>query len=376
MKRPLRILHIFGRMDVGGAELRTLELMKAADRSHYHFQFCTLSGLPGRLDDEIRRLGGEVFPCPLDAVFPARFVALLRRVAPDVVHSHVHHASGLVLRLATWTGVPMRVAHFHSTGDGRPSTLRRRLQRAFMRRWIDAHATHVLAVSEAAMKSAWRADWRNDQRCRIVYDGFDTTRFHDLPPREEARRKLGFAQEEKLAIHVGSMQPAKNHLRLVDIFLQVARSEPSAHLLVVGRRDQRIEAAIRSRARAAKMADRIRILGERDDVPLLLRAANVLVFPSVREGLPGAVLEACAACTPVVASDLGGVLEIAAHFPEHVTPLPLSAPDPTWAAAITARWQEPAPTAPNCPIVGTVFDVRTCLELHCAVWEGSVNDRS
>ena len=203
MTRPLRILHIFRHMVRGGAELRTLELMEAIDRNRYQFQFCTLSDLPGQLDDDIRRLGGEIFPCRLDATFPARFLALLWRIRPDAVHSHVYLSAGLMLRLAALAGVPTRIAHFHSTGDGRPSTPRRRLQRGFMRRWIDAHATHVLAVSEAAMEATWHDTWRTDPRCRIVYDGFDTTKFLGLPSRDEARTKLGFTKDEKLCIQIG-----------------------------------------------------------------------------------------------------------------------------------------------------------------------------
>lgn len=374
--RPLRILHVFRRMDRGGAELRTVELMNALDRSRFQFQFCTLSGLPGHLDSRIRKLDGEVFPCRLDAAFPARFLALLRRTKPDVVHSHVHLSSGLMLRLAALAGVSSRIAHFRSTGDGRPSDRIRRLQRAVMRRWIDAHATGVLAVSEAAMEGSWSEAWRSDPRCHVVYAGLDTRRFLDLPAPERIRRDLGFADHEKLCIHVGSMQPAKNHGRLMEIFTRVALDVPAARLLLVGRRDERIEAAIRNRARAEGLDERVTILGERDDVALLLRAADLMIFPSVREGLPGAVLEACAVGTPVVASDLPGIREIATRLPGPITILSLSDSDRAWAGAVVAELSAPRPRGAACPIAGTVFDIQSSVVRHCALWEGTRHEPS
>jgi hypothetical protein len=114
-----------------GAELRNLDILRNIDRGKFVLHYCVLSGLPGELDDEIRDLGGEVHCCGLGPSFAARFRRLLRAQAYRVVHSHVHSSSGYFLRLAYACAVPVRVAHFRSTSDGRRPTLRRRLQQAW-----------------------------------------------------------------------------------------------------------------------------------------------------------------------------------------------------------------------------------------------------
>ncbi|MEW5919271.1 MAG: glycosyltransferase, partial [Gemmatimonadota bacterium] len=164
-------------MTYGGAELRTLDVMRAIDPREVRFHFCTLSGQDGTLDDTIRAAGGTVNPCPLDLGFPHRFARLLTEREIDVVHSHVHYPSGLMMRVAARRRVPVRVTHFRNTHDGRRLTPRRRAQRALLRRWIDRYATDILAVSEGAMSEAWHPAGRRDGRCRVIYNGIDIEAF-------------------------------------------------------------------------------------------------------------------------------------------------------------------------------------------------------
>ncbi len=173
---PIRILHIFGTMDRGGAEMRTVEVMRGIDRDRFQFEFCSMSGMPGDLDDEIRSLGGTVHYLKRAFSFPFRFRALLRRRKFDIVHSHVHHSSGFILRLAASEGVPGRIAHYRSTGtigsfDQPPDGWLRNTFHWMMKRWVKRYATDILAVSKAAMTESWNPNWQSDPRCRIIYSG-------------------------------------------------------------------------------------------------------------------------------------------------------------------------------------------------------------
>src|SRR5207248_5275192 len=95
-----------------------LDLLRSLDAERLRFDFCALSGKPGALDEEIRRLGGVVHLTLLEWGFPRRFQRLLRAGGYGVVHSHVHLFSGYVLRLASMEKVPQRIAHFLTTSDG------------------------------------------------------------------------------------------------------------------------------------------------------------------------------------------------------------------------------------------------------------------
>ena len=358
-------------MNRGGAELRTIDLLRQDALSQFEFHFATLSGGRGTLDDEITRLGGHVHPCRLAGPgFGRRFRRLVRDLDCVVVHSHVHHFSGYLLRLAAQVGVPTRIAHFRSTGDGKVPTVIRRAQRWIMKRWIDKYATAIAAVGDGAMQAAWRTDWASDKRCTIVYNGIDLGRFDAPPDRAGVRREFGMAADTGLIIHVGSFSSTKNQIRLISIFDELRQMDHRARLLLVGRDGDGIAERLSEDIHARRMDDLVTMAGERDDVVRLLKAADVMIFPSAREGLPGAVLEACAAGIPVVATDLPGVREIAAVSPL-VACLPLSAADRQWADAVrkamTTIW-------PPADLAGSQFDAGTAADRLARLYQFQAAD--
>jgi glycosyltransferase involved in cell wall biosynthesis len=314
------VLHVFGSMNRGGAETRTLEIMRRLRADEYRFDFCVLSGHPGTYAAEIEALGGRVLPCaiePRTLSFPGRFLTVLRRGGYDVVHSHVHQFSGLILLLARLARVPTRIAHIRNAHDGHPDTLGRRAYRAAMRRLLDATATTVIGVSEAAMEAFWGEDWRAEHTRVVIYNGIDVARFQSDTDATAVREELGVPPRAPLVAHVGNFSPAKNHGALITIAQALVARRPDVVFLLVG--DGPARAAIEAEVSAWGLAGVFRFAGPRADVARLLRAADVFVLPSKWEGLPGVVLEALAAALPVVASPIPPVLEIARHAPSIVT---------------------------------------------------------
>ena len=330
--RVIRVLHIFGRMARGGAEMRTIDVMRNIDRDRFQFNFCTLSGQPGTLDDEIVEMGGEVYPCPLGIDFISKFRQLLRKQRFDVVHSHVHMFSGLIMKLAASENVSMRITHFRSMQDGSGNGLRRSVQRRIMRHWVDKYATDILAVSEGAMSNAWSKDWQSDKRCRVLYNGIDTSKYSGIAEHDAIIAEFGIPSDSRVLIHVGRADLPKNHIRLISIFNELLKHEPDAKLLLVGRFESEIGQMIKDKVAQLGISESVVFAGERADVPQLLKVSDLLIFPSLWEGLPGAVLESCATGTPVLASDLPSVVEISSYIP-HVHYLSLEKSDADWAAA-------------------------------------------
>jgi glycosyltransferase involved in cell wall biosynthesis len=371
----VRVLQVFGRMLRGGAELRTLDVMRHLSPSVYRLEFLSLSGLPGTLDGEIEALGGRVHLCPLGPRFPWAFSGLLRAHQFDVVHSHVHYFSGYLLRLAARAGVPTRIAHFRSTSDDHQTNLRRRLQRAIMRHWIDRYATHIVAVGEGAMASAWGVRWQSDPRCSIVFNGLDVAAFRRQPERARVREEFGFPADSQMWIHVGRIDWSKNHLRLLRVFATWTRRGIAGRLLVVGRGQEGPVRRVRSEIATQGLGENVVLAGERPDVARLLQAADIMVYPSVREGLPGAVLEACAAGLPVLGSSIAGIQEISRHF-SAVRCLPLEAGDEEWAEAADEllvagrlRSVDAWKTAVS-RFEASAFSVSRCAEQLCGIWDG------
>ncbi|GAB4135321.1 glycosyltransferase [Thermopirellula anaerolimosa] len=336
MKRPVRILHIFARMNCGGAECRTLDLMRAVDPDEIRMDFCALSGLPGVLDHEIQALGGNVHRLPLkQAGFGRAFRELLVRGGYDAVHSHVHYPSGWIVRLAYKAGVARRIVHFRSDSDGNSHTWPRRILRWCLRHLIDRYATDILAVSRSAMDRAWTPRWQADPRCRVIYNGLDLARFPDPADVAKAwstRESLGILPESPLCVNVGSIRPVKNHERLLRIFKAVEERTAGAMLMLVGDTlDQ--TAWLAERLYSLGLGPSVRVLGRRNDVPDLLAASDVMIFPSLWEGLPGAILESLAVGTPVATSQLSCISEISQFVPG-IRAVSLTESDQRWAEAI------------------------------------------
>jgi glycosyltransferase involved in cell wall biosynthesis len=189
--------------------------------------------------------------------------------------------------------------------------------------------------------------WRADPRCRVIYSGVAVKRFQVAPDPAGVRSEFGFPMGAILAIHVGRLCPEKNHERLVHIFLRFARLVPEARLLIVGKRDAEIESRIAAIAQIDQANTRIAFAGVREDVGRLLASSNFMLFPSVSEGLPGAVVEAVAAGIPVLASDIPGISELAALLPG-VQTISLACADDYWASrALAAHEQRTVAAIPH-----------------------------
>jgi glycosyltransferase involved in cell wall biosynthesis len=313
----------------GGAESRTMEVIRHIDRSRFTFDFCTTSAEPGVFDDEIRALGGEVIPVPMGPGFPAGFLRLLRQRRYDCVHSHMHFASGLFLYLARCGGVKQRIAHFRHIHNSAEFTWVKHLRYAVMKRMLERYSTHVVAVSRGTMEHCWGAAWESDPRAQVIYNGLDLSPYEAPPDREDVRREFALPPDASLVINVAARADYHKNLgRVISIFAVLAQRDPSVSLLLAGPADR--DSSLVGQVQSLGLENRVVFAGMRSDVARLLKASDLMIFPSIAEGMPGAVLEACAAGLPVVASILPGTVEIAAHFPL-VKCLSLQEDDRLWA---------------------------------------------
>lgn len=364
-----RVLHVFGRMQRGGAEVRTLEVMRSLRPLGFICDVVALSGLGGELDVEVEALGGHVHPCRRTFGWRRRLRRILRSGGYTALHSHVHLYSGVLLREATRCGIPIRIAHFRSTGDGMGNNLVRRCYRWLMTRLIDRHATAILSVSRSALMEAWpRA---NDPRCQVIYNGLDLRIFSRELNVSALRADIGVpVGAGKVVMHVGNFTPPKNHSFLLRVFAALAKKDPSLHLILVGRGGTIEERQTRALIEQFSLGGRVKLLGVRDDVPDLLRCADVFLFPSVREGLPGALLEACAAGLPCVVSDIPPCREVAERI-AGVDCVGLDQPEAVWVERVLRALVDervPDPQVGLERLISGGFDLDTATHAFRRVW--------
>jgi glycosyltransferase involved in cell wall biosynthesis len=359
--KTIRVLHVFGCLDRGGAEMRAIELAEYFAGDRVHSDFVALTGRDGALDERVRAAGGEVIKCPLDRRFALAFYRLLKRGRYDVVHSHVHYSSGVILSIARAAGVRGRVAHLHTAVvNGRRNTLGRRTQLAICRGLLRRNATDIVACGEGTMQVAWGPNWAADPRCRVIYFGVRADRVRSAFRERTATPTV---------VNVASVQPLKNQARLIDMMRRLVKRVPGVELRLVGRELGDYGRKVRRAAADAGLADRISLIGEVSEPMPLMASAHLMVLPSLWEGVPCAALEACALGTPVLASDLPGTRELARHFP-HLHLMSLHEDDEAWASAaerlINMRTPAFADAAER--LAGTPFAFDRSCEAHYEVW--------
>jgi len=352
-------------MHRGGAELRTLELMRYVDRSRFQMDFCALSGRTGSLDHEIAKLGGVVYYCNVkNPAFPFRFLRLLREQRYDIVHSHVFLTSGALLLLARCAHVRGRIAHFRSSQSGRQPNRLRQARDQLLRWLLNWNATKILGVSASALDIAWGHNWRADSRCQVVYNGIavDEAGIRD---RSGVRREFGIPENAWLIIHVGSLRPPKNHEKLLNIFAQLVQKKDNAYLLIVGEGELRRQ--IELQIESLELEQRAIMTGERNDVLRLYSGADLMIFPSLWEGLPGSVLESLACGVPVLASDIPVMREVRQYFPA-LSIQAVDAPVDAWAASAmqiaASDYSDPARQWRESP-----FTMQRCVANMSTLWQ-------
>lgn len=376
---PLRagrrtVLHVFGILNRGGAEQRTLEVIRAlGDEDGLELVICTLSGERGSMAPDFEAAGAQVIPVALNhPSFVPSFLSVLHRLRVDVVHSHVHFSSGLILALAKVAGIPIRVAHFRSDSDGRSTTVARRLRNAALRMLIRQSATAVVGVAPGTLDSNWGSGWTRDPRFQVIPNGIDR-RAYSATGTGLVRDELGIDTDVPLVTHIGRADiPTKNREFAIRVAGACRRAGYPIQLLFVGRDGASAADSDRQRGdweelcAAEGVAATVRFLGERNDVSEILRSADALLMTSSREGLPGVILESIACGVPVVSSDVPGAVYIARHVSALRT-IPLTADISTWVSGIQDAVALRRGGA-KITLEDTPFDLAASVERYRALW--------
>jgi glycosyltransferase involved in cell wall biosynthesis len=313
MSTRYRILHLLPDLVRGGGQVVALELVAHADTSRFEMHVASLRP-PDDLRLAFERAGAECFQVSsVTEVLAA--LALARQIRDrriDLLHVHSDPDRRVGQLAALLTGTPV-VGHLHSPWAhlqpmysdragplGKASAaLKARLRRAVERKVVKHY------VAAGAQVAAFHADLV-DAPITIANNGVDVSRFTPVTAdsRRRGRSALGIGHDVRLLVCVGRLAPGKGQDELVRLLASV----PGAVLLLIGDGGERT--ALSRQAEALGVSDRVILAGEREDVSLLLRAADLFVLASVSEGLPISVLEAMACEIPVVAYDLPGLRDV------------------------------------------------------------------
>jgi glycosyltransferase involved in cell wall biosynthesis len=236
---------------------------------------------------------------------------VIKHEAPDAIHANSVRA-GLVMSAATMGLRVSVIWHAHDVLPRHPFSTAIRFFACASRR------NSILAVSQAAadrFRGTLMRWFPKRVPMTIIHNAVDLERFQpEFESRNEMRRTLGLTEGQRVIGIVGHLTPNKGQLELVEAFATVSGQLSDAVLLIVGESlfnpDGNYLKSLMRAATSLAITDRIRFLGQRDDMPALMRSFDLLVVNSRSEACPLTVLEGLASGTPVVATAVGGTTEM------------------------------------------------------------------
>jgi glycosyltransferase involved in cell wall biosynthesis len=306
----LRVLHLINSFEVGGTERQAVELLNRIDEKRYDVRLATLNWR-GPLREEIAARFPSAPEFPLDSFYDAnavRQLLRLRRLILEeriaVVHAHDFYAGVLGVTAARLCGVKVIAAQRHLR-------LSDRRAHDWGTRYIHRLAHRLLVNAEGIRDEILRAGSAEAGKIIVIHNGLNApadVRALREGQREALLSELSLPSDAKIIGCVAGLKPVKGHRYLLEAAARIMRGDPRLRLALVGEGALRDE--ILSHAAGLGISARTRLLGHRKDSAQLAAAFDVAVLASMHEGLPNAVMEAMSVGTPVVATAVGGVLDL------------------------------------------------------------------
>ncbi len=300
--KRLRVMFLNTTLEVGGAEMLLVDLVRRLDRSRFAPEICCLKerGKLGRmLAAEVpvfdRLIGHKWDVCVL-----GRLKRLFRERKIDAVVTVGAGDKMFWGRLAaSRAGVPVIVSAIHSTGW--PDGIGR------LNRMLHGLNDKFVAVAPPHGQFLIENQRLSPAKVCVIANGVDVDRFAPRSPPPELRQSLGLPAAAPLAGIIAALRPEKDHRLFLEVAARVHEQNPAAHFLIVG--DGALRGGLELYAAELQIADWVHFLGTRPDVSELLNLLDVVLLTSRIEANPVSILEALASGKPVVATRVGSVPE-------------------------------------------------------------------
>jgi glycosyltransferase involved in cell wall biosynthesis len=331
-----RVLHVLNTLQRSGAEVMLAAAAPYFRAAGYDTHILSTGREVGGFALTLEQLGCVVHHIPFakNPAFFQAFRALTIQERPDIVHVHCERAAVLYAALAAPRADVVRTVHgwFDFTGALRA--------RKILERWVCRHvfgARHI-APSPSVAKNE-RQRFLNDTL--LCPNWYDDARFFppDQARRDAARQALGYADDDVVMVSVGSHAPVKNLIEVLHALASL-RDDRRLRFLHLGRPvDLDTGDSLPLRAEVLGLSAITRFVGDTDDVPFHLHAADIHLMPSLREGMGVAAVEAMATGLLQILSDVPGLADFKGLAPgiRHVEPTASGLSSAITAAAAMTR---------------------------------------
>ena len=336
---PIRVLLLFTIMNRGGAETMIMNYYRRLDRTKIQFDFMVHRQERGAYDDEIESLGGKIYR--MIPIYPQNFMRykkMLRDFFAEhkeyrIIHSHMSELGYLAFKEAKKAGVPHRICHAHNAPDfsreGFFEWMKLPLRLKFIY-GIRKYTNHYFVCSHIA--GLWLYGKKNSEHFVFMKNAIDTNRFAYQKEKSLSLKKQFHLDGKFVICHIGRFNQQKNHSFLIDIFEEIKKEYPNSTLLLVG--EGRLKKVIEQKVELKGLSSDVFFLGPRNDVPDILQLSDVLLFPSIYEGLSVVLVEAQTSGIKCVITD--SLAEETIICPNNVTQMSLKSSAKKWAEKVLA----------------------------------------
>lgn len=295
----IRVLHVVGGMNQGGAENFLMNVYRNIDREKVQFDF--LVNREGVFDEEIKALGGKIYYIPaLQKVGQIKYTKNLDKFFQEhkeyrIVHSHINQVSGLILERANKAGIPARIAHIHGNKYGKNFVI------STYKKYLKSKLKNNTNYKFACSKQAGEFLFGKNSKFEVINNSIEVQKFvYNEAIRKEVRKKLNINDNCYVIGNVARFHPVKNQIFLLKIFDEFIKINPESKLLLIGK--GKLKDKIIAYIKEKGLKDKVIMLENRKDVNELMQAMDFFVFPSKAEGLGIVLIEAQAAGLKCLAS--------------------------------------------------------------------------
>lgn len=324
-----RLLCIIGNMNAGGAETFLMKMYRSIDRSKYQMDFCINTNNECFYEDEIKTLGGKIYRISAKS----QSIKLFKNGLSDCIKSGNYKyvlritssAMGFMdLKIAKKAGAKICSARSSNSNDGK--SIKAKAAHVLGKLLYRKYADVKIAPSDLAAKYTFGKKAYRRGEVHILHNALDLNVYSfDEQTRNKIRKEFSIDDNVKIIGHVGRFSKQKNHTFLLDIFSEIHKKNPDTVLMLVGKGE--LEDKIKEKIKSLNLEDSVIFTGVRSDIPALLSAMDVFVFPSFYEGMPNTVIEAQATGLPCLIAD---TITKEANVTGLVRYMPLKAPE-EWA---------------------------------------------
>ena len=309
----VKVAHIITRLDFGGAQGNTLYTVARLDRER--FDAVIIAGPGGMLGGKAEpdrlitaeRLGRDINPLgDLAAFFELR--ALLKKIKPEVVHTHSSKAGILGRLAAAAAGVPVVIHTFHGFGFHPAQSPLKRIFFILLEKFCAVFSDALVFVSSANMRTAREAGIGSPEKYRLIRSGVKLGSYPAKIDRAAKRAALGLLPEDVVVLSIGNAKPQKNPRHFLEAAARLAPRHPGARFVFAGGGEQLEE--LRAETLARGLEKSCLFLGWREDSGELLAASDIFALTSLWEGLPRSLVEAFKTGLPAVCYRTDGVSDI------------------------------------------------------------------